>query len=52
MVTCMTNGSCGYVPAGEAYNEGGYEANNSNYLKGADDVYVKAAVDALNALEK
>ena len=51
MVTCMTNGSCGYVPAGSAYEEGGYEANNSNYLKGTDDVYVQTAIDALNALK-
>ena len=52
MVCTMTNGSSGYVPAGNAYDEGGYEAQNSNYLKGADDEYVRAAVEALKKLEK
>ena len=51
MVLCMTNASCGYVPAGSAYEEGGYEASTGSFSKGADDAYVDAVVKALNALE-
>ena len=52
MVCCQTNVSCGYVPDGAAYEEGGYEANTSSFKKGADDAYVQAAVQALKMLEK
>ena len=52
MVLCMTNASCGYVPSGNAYEEGGYEASTGSFSKGADDAYVEAVVKALKALEK
>ena len=51
MVCCQTNASSGYVPSSGAFDEGGYEANNSNYLRGADDAYVEAMVEALKKLQ-
>ncbi len=50
MVCCLTNSACGYVPSGKAYEEGGYEATTSSFAKGADDVFVQAAVEALKKL--
>ena len=52
MTCCMTNAGCGYVPNSASFDEGGYEMNNCNYVRGADDVYVAAATEALEKLSK
>ena len=51
MVCCQINVSCGYVPSGSAYEEGGYEVNTCSFKKGADVAYVEASVAALKAIE-
>ena len=51
MTCCMTNAGCGYVPNSASFDEGGYEMNNCNYVRGADDAYVAAAEKALKALK-
>lgn len=39
--TCLTNGAQGYFPMKEAYDEGGYEAGNSNYRAGVAEQIIE-----------
>ena len=40
--TCLTNGSKGYFPMAEAYDEGGYEAASSSFAKGVAERVIEA----------
>jgi len=47
---CLTNGSQGYFPMVDAYNEGGYEARSSNFKAGTAELIVKEGVALLDSL--
>ena len=49
--TCLTNGSEGYFPMKEAYDEGGYEAKSSPLKKGVAEIITNSFVDILNSLK-
>lgn len=40
--TCLTNGSFGYLPTEDAYDEGAYETDSSIFMPGASDALVEA----------
>ena len=51
MPTCLTNGSEGYFPMQDAYDEGGYEARSSRYKAGTAELIIeegKALLDTLH----
>lgn len=50
--TCLTNGSRGYFPMKDSYEEGGYEARSSNYKAGAAEKMAEDGVKMLDALRK
>ena len=50
--TCLTNGSRGYFPMKDSYDEGGYEARSSNYKAGAAEKLAEDAVAILDSLRK
>ena len=50
MPCCLTNGSEGYFPMQDSYDEGGYEARSSRYKAGTAELIIeegKALLDAL-----
>lgn len=48
--TCLTNGGQGYFPMKEAYDEGGYEAGNSNYRAGVAEQIIEEGKELLTEL--
>jgi hypothetical protein len=50
--TCLTNGSRGYFPMKDSYDEGGYEAKSSNYKSGVAEKIAEDAVKLLDSLRK
>jgi hypothetical protein len=50
--TCLTNGSRGYFPMKDSYDEGGYEARSSNYKAGAAETIIAAGQKLLDGLRK
>lgn len=51
MPTCLTNGSHGYFPMMDAYEEGGYEARAARFKAGAAEKMIEEGKDMLKALE-
>ena len=51
MVTCLTNGSEGYIPSTKAHHEGGYEGLSSRYAAPTGDKLVAAQVEQLKKLK-
>lgn len=49
--TCLTNGSEGYFPMKEAYDEGGYEARSSNFRVGVAELIVEEGKKLMKALK-
>ena len=47
---CLTNGSQGYFPMQDAYDEGGYEARSSNFKSGVAELIIKEGISLLNHL--
>ena len=50
MVTCLTNGSEGYIPSTKAHSEGGYEGLSSRFSAPTGDALVAAQVKQLKEL--
>ena len=50
--TCLTNGSRGYFPMKDSYDEGGYEARSSNYKAGVAEKIAEEGIKVLDALRK
>jgi len=50
IVTCLTNGSEGYIPTTKAHSEGGYEGLSSRYAAPTGDKLIAAQVDQLKEL--
>lgn len=50
--TCLTNGSEGYFPMKDAYDEGGYEARSSNFKSGVAELIINIGMDMLAELKK
>lgn len=50
--TCLTNGSRGYFPMRDSYDEGGYEARSSNYKAGVAETIIEAGQKLLDGLRK
>ena len=48
--TCQTNGSNGYFPMQDAYDEGGYEARVSRFKAGVAERIIAESIDLLNQL--
>ena len=51
MVTCLTNGSEGYIPSTKAHHEGGYEGLSSRYTAPTGDKLVAAQIEQLKQLK-
>ena len=49
---CLTNGSEGYYPMKDAYDEGGYEARSSNFKSGVAERIIDAGLEMLADLRK
>lgn len=49
--TCLTNGSEGYFPMMEAYDEGGYEARSSSFRAGVAELIIEEGKKILKELE-
>ena len=47
---CCTNGSEGYFPMQDAYDEGGYEARSSNFKGGVAELIIEEGTKMLNEL--
>lgn len=47
---CLTNGSEGYFPMQDAYDEGGYEARSSRFKAGTAEILIKEGVALLDSL--
>ena len=47
---CLTNGSEGYFPMQDSYDEGGYEARSSRWKAGAAEILIKESVALLDTL--
>ncbi len=47
---CLTNGSQGYFPMQDAYDEGGYEARSSNFKAGVAEFIIKEGTAMLDTL--
>ncbi len=47
---CLTNGSHGYFPMQEAYDEGGYEAGSSNFKAGVAELLIREGQKLLSEL--
>jgi neutral ceramidase len=45
------NGSSGYLPLSELYNEGGYEINSTHFAIGSDEIVIKKALRMLYDLK-
>ena len=50
IVTCLTNGSEGYIPSTKAHAEGGYEGLSSRFAAPTGDRLVAAQVEQLKEL--
>jgi hypothetical protein len=50
LVTCLTNGSEGYIPSTKAHHEGGYEGLSSRFAEPTGDRLVAAQVGQLKEL--
>ena len=50
--TCLTNGSRGYFPMKDSYDEGGYEARSSSYKAGVAETIIEKGVEILEGLNK
>lgn len=48
--TCLTNGSRGYFPMKDSYDEGGYEARSSSYKAGVAETIIEAGTKILDGL--
>ncbi len=51
IVTCLTNGSEGYIPSTKAHSEGGYEGLSSRFAAATGDALVSAQVEQLKRLK-
>lgn len=49
---CLTNGSEGYFPMRDAFDEGGYEARSSDYTAGVAERIVESGLDLLDELKR
>ena len=49
---CLTNGSEGYFPMQEAYDEGGYEAGSSNFKAGVAELFIAEGCALLDSIRK
>lgn len=49
---CLINGSNGYFPMRDAYEEGGYEAKTSNFKAGVAELIIENGLQMLAGLEK
>ncbi|NLD52847.1 MAG: hypothetical protein GX650_08105 [Clostridiales bacterium] len=49
---CLSNGSEGYFPMKEAYDEGGYEARSSFYKGGVAEIIIEQSVQLLKELHR
>ena len=47
---CLTNGSEGYFPMQDSYDEGGYEARSSRFKAGTAEIIIKEGVALLDTL--
>lgn len=50
MPCCLTNGSEGYFPMQDSYDEGGYEARSSRYKAGTAELIIKEGKALLDSL--
>ena len=50
MPCCLTNGSQGYFPMQDSYDEGGYEARSSRYKAGTAEQLVADGIALLESL--
>ena len=50
MVCCITNGSEGYYPTEEAYDQGGYEPAGCRFPKGIGEKLAEVGLDILRNL--
>ncbi len=50
--TCLTNGSQGYFPMQDSYDEGGYEARSSTFKAGTAENLIEQGVSILGKLKK
>lgn len=48
---CLVNGSEGYFPMKDAYEEGGYEARSSPFKEGVAELIIKEGLNILNELK-
>lgn len=48
---CLTNGSQGYFPMKEAYDEGGYETGTSNFKSGVAELIIEESKKLLKSLK-
>lgn len=49
---CLTNGSEGYFPMQDAYDEGGYEARSSSFKAGVAELIIREGIALLSDLKK
>ena len=49
---CLTNGSEGYFPMQDSYDEGGYEARSSRFKAGVAEFIIKEGKELLGSLDK
>lgn len=52
MPVCLANGSEGYFPMQEAYDEGGYESSSSSFKAGVAEHIIREGQDILRELNK
>ncbi len=52
MPCCLTNGSEGYFPMQDSYDEGGYEARSSNFKAGVAELLIKEGKELLDSMKK
>lgn len=52
VLSCLTNGGCGYLASTESYAEGGYEIITSIYGAEAGDLVIKGVLNHLKELKK
>ena len=50
--TCNTNAKEGYFPMKDSYDEGGYEANTSNFKSGVAEILIEEGKKILDGLRK
>jgi len=51
LIITHCNGTAGYLPPKDLYNEGGYEVQTSRFAAGAAEIVIKRAVEMLHALK-